>query len=63
VARNRVRRRIRAILRELDRQQTLPPGLLQLGGRSSLIELTFDELTANVTELVTQLHRPPVSSH
>jgi ribonuclease P protein component len=52
VQRNRIRRRIRAVLRHIDRQSPLPPGLLLIGGRPQLIELTFDQLTSTVTELV-----------
>jgi ribonuclease P protein component len=54
VQRNRIRRRIRAVLRHIDRQSPLPPGLLLIGGRPQLIELTFDQLTSTVTELVEQ---------
>jgi hypothetical protein len=42
------------VLRQLDRQSPLPPGLLLIGGRRQLIELTFDQLTSTVTELVDQ---------
>jgi ribonuclease P protein component len=55
VQRNRIRRRIRAVLRHIDRQSPLPPGLLLIGGRPQLIELTFDQLTSTVTELVEQM--------
>jgi len=61
VHRNRIRRRLRAILAELDRQQPLPPGLLLIGGRPRLLEHTFEKLTAETTALVQQLRTTDVS--
>ena len=55
VARNRLRRQLRAILAELDRQRPLPPGLLMIGARPAAIELTFDQLTTIVSSLVDEL--------
>jgi ribonuclease P protein component len=55
VARNRIRRRLRAILRDLDQSSPLPPGVLLLGGRSQLIELTFDQLRAETAELLREV--------
>jgi ribonuclease P protein component len=57
VQRNRIRRRIRSILTELDREQALPPGLLTIGGRSQLIEHSFDQLQAEITAMITELRR------
>lgn len=54
-----MRRRLRAVLRELDRTTPLPPGLLLIGGHPSLIELTFDELRSEVSTMVEQLRRAP----
>lgn len=51
-ARNRLRRRLRAIVRELDRTDPLPPGLLLIGATPSATELTFGQLTVELTELV-----------
>jgi ribonuclease P protein component len=63
VSRNRVRRRLRAILRELDRRDPLPPGSLLFGGRPSLSEQTFDQLTATVSSIVAELRTiTPASS-
>lgn len=64
VRRTTMRRRIRAILHEIDRQSPLPPGLLMIGGRPELIELTFDRLTNEVTSLIDQIRSvsPPVSA-
>ena len=53
--RNRIRRRLRSILAELDREQPLPPGLLMIGGRPRLLEHTFEQLKADTAALVTQL--------
>ena len=55
VRRNRIRRRLRSILTELDEQQTLPRGLMVIGGRPQLIELTFDQLKSEMTALVGRL--------
>ena len=62
VARNRIRRRLRAILRELDRSAPLPPGLLLFGGKPQLIELTFDQLQAEMTLLVSEIRRRTASN-
>lgn len=52
VARNRLRRRLREIVRELDRSTPLPPGLLLIGAKPSAIELTFDQLTSEIEQLL-----------
>lgn len=57
VRRNRVRRRLRAILRELDREHPLPPGLLMIGGRSQLDEHTFDQLRTELASLIDQIRQ------
>lgn len=57
VARNRIRRRLRAILRELDGATPLPPGILLVGGNSQLIELTFDQLRMETVALLGELRR------
>jgi len=62
VTRNRMRRRVRAVLHDLDRCSTLPPGLLLVGGRPQLIELTFDQLTTELTEMVERIRRTPPSN-
>jgi ribonuclease P protein component len=61
VHRNRIRRRLRAILTELDRNEPLPPGLLLIGGRPRLLEHTFETLTAETAALVAQLRTTGVS--
>ena len=51
VRRNRVRRRLRAILAE----STVPAGLLLVGASPPIVELTFDELTTTVHRLLAQI--------
>ncbi len=57
-----MRRRLRAVLRNLDRETTLPPGLLLIGGRPTLAEHTFDQLTTEVSTMIEQMRRTPASS-
>jgi ribonuclease P protein component len=58
--RNRLRRRLRAALYEIDRRHPLPPGLMLIGGRSSASEHTFAQLNASLTRMVEQMRRTPV---
>ena len=51
VVRNRLRRRLRAILAESD----VPPGLLLIGARAEAVELTYDQLRHTLGELLTRL--------
>ena len=53
VHRNRLRRRLRAILSEC----AVPPGLMLIGASPTVVELSFDELTQTVHQLLTQLPR------
>jgi ribonuclease P protein component len=55
VTRNRLRRRLRSILRELDRTEPLPPVLMLVGVRPQTIELTFDQLRREITIMVEQM--------
>jgi ribonuclease P protein component len=65
--RNRVRRRIKALLRDTTTGVTpnsattpamvLPPGWYLFGARPSAIELTFDQLRAELAELLLKLNR------
>jgi len=50
VTRNRLRRRLRAILREMA--PTLPGGLLMIGANQRAIELTFDRLRMELQQLL-----------
>jgi ribonuclease P protein component len=50
VTRNRLRRRLRAILSELE--HTLPGGLLLIGANPPAIELTFDQLRTELRTLL-----------
>lgn len=51
VQRNRVRRRLRALLSE----RSLPGGLLLVGARPPVTELTFDELRSTLDRLLERL--------
>jgi ribonuclease P protein component len=51
--RNRIRRRLRAILRELA--PTMPRAWLLISVAPPAVELTFDQLRVEVTRLITQL--------
>lgn len=52
VERNRLRRRLRAVLHDQDRANPLPPGLLLIGARPAAIELTFDQLREQLHQLL-----------
>ena len=52
VTRNLVRRRFRAIMRDLSSSGHLPGGLYLLGARPGVEELTYPQLTAGVHQLV-----------
>ena len=58
VKRNRLRRRLRQILADLDRRTPLPSGLLMIGATSASIELTFDELVNEVNALIAAIMTP-----
>ncbi|WP_051071540.1 ribonuclease P protein component [Ilumatobacter coccineus] len=51
VVRNRLRRRLRAILADSD----VPNGLLLIGVRPPVVELSFDRLRTTLEKLLTQL--------
>ncbi len=55
VTRNRLRRRLRAILRILDRIEPLPPVMILIGARPSAIELTFDQLKRELSAMIQQI--------
>ena len=57
VARNRLRRRLRALLATRQRTAPLPPGLLLIGARPTAAELTFDQLRIELNLLLDRLHR------
>jgi ribonuclease P protein component len=52
VVRNRVRRRLRALLRDAATTGHLPPGWLLIGARPAVGELTFDELRTELRRLL-----------
>ena len=55
VTRNRLRRRLRAILRELDQVEPLPPCLLLMGATPRTFELTFEQMRIELTAMVEQI--------
>ena len=62
VTRNRLRRRLRAILTEIDRRDPLPPVAMLLGATPATIKLTFDQLRHNVEQLITQIRADLIST-
>jgi ribonuclease P protein component len=52
VARNRLRRRLRAVLRTCD----VPPGLVLIGAQPHACEQTFADLEASVRQLTAMMH-------
>jgi ribonuclease P protein component len=52
VTRNRLRRRLRSILRERD--APTPGGMLMIGAYPRAIELTFDQLRTELHQLLTK---------
>jgi ribonuclease P protein component len=59
VTRNRLRRRLRAVLHDLDRNDPLPPGLLLIGARPRPVELTFDQVRLELVSLVDAMRATP----
>lgn len=55
VTRNRARRRIRAVLDELDRAGELPRGVCLVGLSRSIEEHTFDQVRSDVTACLEQV--------
>ena len=53
VSRNRLRRRLRAVLADCD----VPPGLYLVGARTPACEHTFDELQMRVASLLDKVNR------
>jgi ribonuclease P protein component len=58
VQRNRLRRRLRALLRAATAAGDVPAGSLLIGARPGAAELTFDQLRAELTDLLRRLPRP-----
>jgi ribonuclease P protein component len=60
VRRNRLRRRLRALLADLDRHQPLPTGMLLISARPQLDhELTFDQVRTDLTDLIERVRASP----
>lgn len=55
VARNRLRRRLRAIISASARSADVPPGWLLIGPRGTLDELSYDQLVTEWAGLAAQL--------
>jgi ribonuclease P protein component len=58
VSRNRLRRRLRAVLSECD----VPPGLYLVGARVPACEHTFGELEATVSALMDKVRRQQIAA-
>jgi ribonuclease P protein component len=58
VSRNRLRRRLRAVLSECD----VPPGLYLVGARVPACEQTFVELQATVSSLMDKVRRQEIAA-
>jgi ribonuclease P protein component len=58
VSRNRLRRRLRAVLSECD----VPPGLYLVGARVPACEQTFVELEATVSSLMDKVRRQQIAA-
>jgi len=57
VARNRIRRRLRAATRELARAGSLPEGAYLIGASAEVAEMSWPDLVATLTELVDEVAR------
>ena len=55
VTRNRIRRRLRAILTELDRAGALPPVTMLIGATPSVCKLTFDQMRSELAQLMSMI--------
>jgi ribonuclease P protein component len=56
VRRNRLRRRLRSVLAESDREQSLPPGVLLVGPHRRVVdEITYEQVRSDVVRFVGRL--------
>ncbi len=55
VQRNRLRRRLRAILAELDRAEAVPPVIMLLGATPASSKLTFVQLRQELEQLLAKI--------
>jgi ribonuclease P protein component len=62
VTRNQLRRRLRAICRELTTTGDLPPGMLLIGASPAVVELTYAQLDAEMRSMVRTLRVSPTTS-
>ncbi len=61
VVRNRLRRRVRSVLHELQRDGDLPACWLSIGARPSAAELTFDQVRLEVRRLISRIPAAPTT--
>ena len=54
VVRNRVRRRLRAVIGQFDTERGLPSGLYLVGTRPDVVDLPFDVLRSHVLEALSR---------
>lgn len=59
VERNRLRRRVRAVLSEFERDGQIPPGVYLVGGTSEATQMTYPELQASMQRAIDQLREEP----
>ena len=60
VTRNRLRRRLRAILAELDAVVPLPPVTMLIGATPAATKLTFEQLRNELGQLLHQIRATPM---
>ena len=59
VVRNRLRRRLRAVVSELAKAGQLPSGAWLIGAGPPAVEMTYEHLKASVAEALTALSNEP----
>ncbi|MFP4511591.1 MAG: ribonuclease P protein component [Acidimicrobiales bacterium] len=57
VVRNRLRRRLRAVLSEMDHDGSIPPGVYLVGADPSASDASFEELRARMQRVVSKLQQ------
>lgn len=62
VTRNRLRRRLRAILAELDTVEPLPPVTMLIGATPAATKLTFEQLRTELQLLLEPIRSTPMSA-
>lgn len=62
VVRNRLRRRLRALLHEIHAADPLPAVIMLIGAKPAAAELTFDQLRQALEPMVDQIRRSSAST-